>query len=110
MHITVDAGDFDVSIQGDESQLITMLGGCEYAKQWLMSQIMARQSGAYQRDTMVPHCAPTETPYTKARTVSKHEAMNEYLAARDVLDQRLQTIVRADERATFEIPEYFSNL
>lgn len=105
--ITVGNGAFDVELRGRDDQLIEVLGGIEYAKNWLMQEILRRQNDPYCR-RRCDNCEEAQSAYNKTTTVSKQEAMNAYLEARAILEQRLQQIVRADDRATFELPAFIS--
>lgn len=105
-----EAGDFEVNIHGVEANLFTMLGACEYAKNWLMQTIQKEKGDEHTQYNPTGDCKTNEDAYTDCITVSKQEAMNALLEARQTLEQRLQTIVRADDRAQFMIPRNLSSL
>lgn len=105
-----ESGDFEVNIHGVEANLFTMLGACEYAKNWIMQSIQQEKQGEHTQDKIEGDCKTEDSAYTDTITVSKQEAIDALLVARQTLEQRLQIIVRADDRAQFMIPRNLSSL
>lgn len=105
-----DKGAFEINVRGDDVNMMTLLGACEYAKNWLMEEIRNEKEDEYTQDNRRGDCKTQDSAYTDTITVSKQEAMNALLDARQTLEQRLQAIVRADDRAVFQIPRQLSSL
>ena len=104
LSVTVnEQNSVEVRFQGEPQFQIPMLWALEFAKQYMVDTIKATQtySVGWQK-------AAAED---QEREVTKSEAVGLYLDARKKLEERLQAIVRSDEKQTFTVNDsLLSNL
>ena len=101
--VTVDdRANIDVQIQATILNRVQLLGAIEVAKDAVLNLICSNTPD----QTVLPQTATKYDEKEREDIVTKNDAINHYLAMRDVIEKRLVAISASDPRARFTIQKH----